>query len=88
LISLLQQYLTQSTASFLFSGHSIMKAWHKRFIYLFLIIDLTILAPGCIRLFGHAGYVKETSTDRTERVVGFDTAKAFENQQSKGSVTT
>ncbi len=51
-------------------------------------MGLAIFVSGCVRLFGHAGYVKETSTDRTERVVGFDTAKAFENQQSKGSVVT
>ena len=65
-----------------------MKAWHKRFTFFLLITNLAVFTSGCIRLFGKAGYVKQTPVERTERVVGFDTAKAFEDQQGKGSVTT
>ena len=65
-----------------------MNAWCKRFVFLLLIASLTIFTSGCIRFFGQAGYMKEAPMERTERVVGFDTAKAFENQQPKGNVTT
>lgn len=55
---------------------------------LIIVILTGIFFSGCIRLWGGAGYVKETPRERTERVVGFDTAKAFEQKQTQGSVTT
>ena len=55
---------------------------------LLVIMFVTFLFSGCVRLWGGAGYVKETPEEQTERVVGFDTAKAFEQKQTKGSITT
>ncbi len=49
---------------------------------------MTVFLAGCIRLWGGAGYVKETPREHTEKVVGFDTANVFEDQQAKGSVTS
>ena len=65
-----------------------MNRWHQKLIVLFFILSFSVLISGCIRLFGQAGYIKQTPAERTERIVGFNTAKAFESQQSKGSVTT
>ena len=53
---------------------------------LFALALIAVLFSGCIRLWGGAGYVKETPDERTERAVGFDTAKAFEQKQTKGSI--
>ena len=51
-----------------------------------MTVSILVLS-GCIRLWGGAGYVKETPKERTERVVGFDTAQAFEQKQTKGNIT-
>jgi len=65
-----------------------MRGWYEKLIVLFFIASFTVLISGCIQLFGQAGYVKRTPAEHTEHVVGFDTAKAFESQQAKGSVST
>ena len=46
-----------------------------------------LFTSGCIRLTGQAGYFKETPRERTEKVVGFDTAKVFEDGKPKGNIT-
>ena len=51
------------------------------FVLLFLFLY------GCVRLMGKAGYTTQTPRERTERVVGFDTAKIFEAERLKGNVT-
>ncbi len=51
-------------------------------IALILIFSLT----GCISL--KAGYYKETPEERTQKTVGVDTGKMFENQKTKGSIAT
>ena len=60
----------------------------RRISLLIFLTSFFLIASGCIRLFGKAGYFKETPQEKTEHVVGFDTAKAFEEKQTKGSVTT
>lgn len=60
----------------------------KRFWLLIWILALSVFIAGCIRLWGGAGYVKQTPGERTERVVGFDTAEALDREQSKGNITT
>ena len=52
-----------------------------------IMIGFALFFSGCIRFWGGATYVKQTPKERTERVVGFDTAKAFEDQRARGSVT-
>ena len=49
---------------------------------------LFLIASGCIRLMGQAGYTTKTPHEEKERAVGFDTGKLFEDQQTKGNVTT
>lgn len=61
---------------------------YKMFFLLVWLVSFLLFASGCIRLFGRAGYVTEKPMERTERVVGFDTAQAFQSQQSKGNVST
>ena len=39
------------------------------------VLILAVLLSGCIRLWGGAGYVKEMPEEKTERIIGFDTAK-------------
>ena len=46
-----------------------------------------LFTSGCIRLTGQAGYFKQTPREKTEKVVGFDTAKMFEGEKAKGGVT-
>ncbi|OGW85292.1 MAG: hypothetical protein A3C35_05015 [Omnitrophica bacterium RIFCSPHIGHO2_02_FULL_46_11] len=64
-----------------------MISLHRIFTWIFLAVFF-LAASGCIRFFGGAGYYKETPQERTERVVGFDTAKVLEEKQTKGSITT
>lgn len=52
-----------------------------------LVLILSLCSSGCIRLFGKAGYYKETPETIQTRVVGFDTAKIMEDRQTRGSIT-
>ena len=65
-----------------------MKIWYRNFLPLVFVASLVFFASGCIRLFAKAGYVNQKPQEHTERVVGFDTAKAFENRETKGNVTS
>ena len=53
-----------------------------------LMVVFVFLFSGCIRLWGGAGYVKEAPREKSERVVGFDTAQLFEDRQTKGIIAT
>ena len=59
-----------------------------KFCRLFLLLILLMIHSGCIRFAGQAGYFKETPQERTEKTVGFDTAKAFEDQKARGSIAS
>ena len=65
-----------------------MKSRYRKFLSLAGITSLVFFTSGCIRFFGGAGYVSQKPMERTEHVVGFDTAQAFQNQQAKGNVST
>lgn len=59
----------------------------RRFTVLCFVILLAALSAGCIRLFGKAGYYRETPEETTEKTVGFDTQELYDSYQRKGSVT-
>ena len=54
--------------------------------FLVTILVVIFFISGCVRLVGKAGYVKQTPTERTERVAGFDTNQLFDGQKTKESI--